>query len=435
MKYLTRGFIREYNKCRSGHQIALTSTDLFTNPIVLRFYGLASRFARLLRVVWLSCLIDSSIPPYLKVNESCRQADYARALLLHCTLPLGRSLGKSKTKYLYGNFKSKYSSLLRKAVLFIVLVLISFSANAFNCTGRFPNPVTDVCWECLFPITIGEIPLAIGTQPDTRNPISPICACPTPFPRIGISAGFWEPVRLVDVTKRPFCFVNLGGMTIAPGLSLGAGKAPGDNDTDDAVWHVHWYVYPLLYWLNLITDFACLEQSGFDVAYITELDPLWHDDELAFLINPEAVLFANPIAQAACAADCVASTVYLPLDSLFWCAGCQGGMYPMNGKVQAHVGSIQSSLLATEKMAYKLHRELLLWGTSGELALCQPYPMPVIKKSQYRSQVINPIPSTLIGVCAPFGNSTILYEPGKEIPVIGEDFGYLIWRKRNCCVF
>ena len=86
-------------------------------------------------------------------------------------------------------------------------------------------------------------------------------------------------------------------------------------------------------------------------------------------------------------------------------------------------------------MAYKLHRELLLWGTSGPEALCQPYPMPVIKKSQYRSQVINPVPSTLIGGCVPFGNTTTLYESGKEIPVVGEDFGYLIWRKRNCCVF
>ncbi len=322
----------------------------------------------------------------------------------------------------------------QSVILFVVCALVSNVANASNCTGRFPNPITDVCWECLFPITIGDIPLVSGSQPDTDNPSNPICSCPTPFPRVGIAAGFWEPVRLVDVTKRPFCFVNLGGMDIDPGLDLGIGKSPSDTDSDDAVWHVHWYVYPLLYWLNLITDFACLEQSGFDIAYVTELDPLWLDDELAFLINPEAVLFANPIAHAACAADCVASTTHLPMDSLFWCAGCQGGMYPLNGKVQAHVSSIQSSLLATEKMAYKLHRELLLWGTSGEEALCQPYPMPVIKKSQYRSQLINPVPTTGSGGCVPFGKTTTLYESGKEIPVIGEDFGYLIWRKRNCCV-
>ncbi len=319
--------------------------------------------------------------------------------------------------------------------VWVVVVLSGAFASAVNCTGKFPNPISDICWECLFPITIGSTELVSGSQPDTPNPSSPICACSQPFPRIGIAAGFWEPIRLVDVTKRPFCFVNLGGMEIDAGLDLGTGKAPGNNDKYNATWYVHWYVYPLLYWLNLLTDLSCLEASSFDIAYVTELDPLWLDDELTFLLNPEAILFSHPIAHAACAADCVAATTHLPLDALFWCAGCQGGMYPMNGKVQAHVNGVQSSLLATEKMIYKLHRQLLLPGTSGEEALCQPYPMPVIKKSQYRTQMTNPVPTTGDGGCAPLGKSSVLYEAAKELPVIGEDFGYLIWRKRNCCVF
>ena len=33
-----------------------------------------------------------------------------------------------------------------------------------------------------------------------------------------------------------------------------------------------------------------------------------NDDELTLILNPEAVLFANPVAVAACAADCVAAT-------------------------------------------------------------------------------------------------------------------------------
>jgi conjugal transfer pilus assembly protein TraU len=324
---------------------------------------------------------------------------------------------------------------LKYYVLALLLCAVSVSASAEVCTGKFPNPITDVCWECLFPISIGSIKLASGGQPDTTNPSSPICSCPNPFPRIGIATGFWEPARLVDVTKRPFCFVNLGGLSIDPGINIGTGKSPSDNQTTEANWHVHWYIYPLLYWLNLIVDFACLEASGFDIAYVTELDPLWQDDELTFLLNPEAVLFGNPIAQAACAADCLASTVHLPMDSLFWCAGCQGGMYPMNGRIKGHIGSVQSSLLAAERMTYKLHREGLAWGTSGQAALCQPYPMPIIKKSQYRSQLINPVATTGEGGCVPFGKTSTLYESGKEIPVIGEDFGFLIWRKRNCCAF
>ncbi|WP_424515674.1 TraU family protein [Psychroserpens sp.] len=31
------------------------------------------------------------------------------------------------------------------------------------------------------------------------------------------------------------------------------------------------------------------------------------------------------------------------------------------------------------------------------------------------------------------GASTTFQSPGKVIPAIGEDMGYLVWRKRNCC--
>jgi conjugal transfer pilus assembly protein TraU len=51
-----------------------------------------------------------------------------------------------------------------------------------------------------------------------------------------------------------------------------------------------------------------LEQSSFDVAYLTELDPMWHDDERTFIFNPDAALFGNLPARAACAAGCAAAT-------------------------------------------------------------------------------------------------------------------------------
>ena len=55
---------------------------------------------------------------------------------------------------------------------------------------------------------------------------------------------------------------------------------------------------------------------------------MWHDDETAFFLNPEAAIFGNPIAQASCATDSIAATAGFPIDALFWCAGCQGSMYP-----------------------------------------------------------------------------------------------------------
>src|SRR3546814_17195329 len=112
----------------------------------------------------------------------------------------------------------------------------------------------------------------------------------------------------------------------------------GGRSQRTAKGHFHWDVYLWLYWMEILTDFVCFEQASFDIAYMTEFYPLWQYDSLAALINPEAIIFANPLAKAACAGDCIAGTVNLPLDQLFWCAGCQGGMYPLNGKIgRAHV--------------------------------------------------------------------------------------------------
>ena len=218
--------------------------------------------------------------------------------------------------------------------IFLLLIVISFGlqdASASGCKGKFVNPITDICWDCLFPISIGaiEMPPSTPLRPDTANFPSPICICPkagVPIP--GLAIGMWEPFRMVDVTKRPFCMTSIGGIELNPGLPIGGQAAPFENESEGRIgnWHVHWYINPLASILGLFTDAMCQRGNtlGFDLAYMTEFDPLWNNDLLSFIINPEAILFGNIIAQAACAADCIASTVWKPLDVLFWCAGCQG---------------------------------------------------------------------------------------------------------------
>ena len=312
------------------------------------------------------------------------------------------------------------------------------AAHAQACTGRFVNPLADVCWECLFPISIGAARIGSATgAPDTPNPSSPLCACGTPFPRIGLSVGLWEPARLIDVSRAPYCFSNLGGLTVDPGLGAARGRtgSSGGDGSSGSVWHVHYYTYPLLSWIGALLDIGCLESGGLDIAWVSELDPAWNDEELAFLLNPESVLFADLPAQAACAADCTAATAGLPRDELFWCAGCQGSMYPLTGTVAAHVGGVQASLLAAQRMVFRLHRAGLAWGTSGSAALCNPYPMPIMQKSQYRWQMSQPVPATSPALgCNPTGRSSVLWESLRELPVSGENFGYLLWRKANCCL-
>lgn len=331
-----------------------------------------------------------------------------------------------------------------KKFLLILAIFGSVQADdgvQSKCVGKFANPITDICWSCLFPITIGGVKVSPNNE-DTPNMKKVICECPAPPPimrRIGIPISFWEPARLIDVTRIKFCLVSMGGIKIGPNSIKGHGAVSTGKTTDNrkhSFYQVHYYIYPVLYWLEILTDFACMERTTFDVAYITEFDPLWNDDETAFVLNPDAVLFGNPIAQAACVADSVAATAGFPLDALFWCAGCQGSMYPFTGHVPYHIGGVQASLLLVSRMLAKMHRQGLATVTSGPEALCAKIPWsPIIKKTQYKQQMLYPVPTTGKGGCRPLGRTSITWEGGKEKPYSGEDFGYLIWRKRNCCMF
>jgi conjugal transfer pilus assembly protein TraU len=317
--------------------------------------------------------------------------------------------------------------------LFLAFSLLVFQPLHAKCVGRFVNPVTDICWKCLFPIKIAGFTIAKGgADPESVNKL--LCTCGKPLPRVGIPVSFWEPARLVDVTRTPYCLVNMGGISVANTGTRGRGDIEEDQDTvtKKSFYQVHWYTYPVVYWLELLIDFVCLESLSIDLAYVTELDPLWNDDEKNSILNPEALLFGNVIAQAACAADCIAVTANLPLDPLFWCGGCQGSLYPFTGTVDHHTGGVQASLLIVQKMIARLHREGLLWGYMGEAGLCGKYFMPFIRKSQYRTQMTYPVSNTKN--CHPLGHTEIFWGAGKEFPYKGSDFGYLIWRKRDCCM-
>lgn len=324
-------------------------------------------------------------------------------------------------------------------ILFVFSVLFFPFPIYSKCTGRFVNPITDICWSCLFPITISGMRVTPSGE-DTHNSKRLGCTCPMampPYRRVGLPITFWEPARLVDVTRTPYCLVNMGGALLLNRGVKGHGGVANSHSQKvrNSFYHVHWYIYPLIYWLELLTDFICLERAAFDVAYITEIDPLWNNDETAFILNPEAILFGNPIAQAACAADCVSASTGFSHDFLFWCGGCQGSLYPFTGTVSAHVGGVQASLLTTQRLMAKLHRQGMLHGTMGKQGLCDKYPMPIIKKTQYKTQMVYPIPSATSKNCQPLGRSETLWASGREFPYQGEDFGYLIWRKRSCCMF
>ncbi|XNT05819.1 TraU family protein (plasmid) [Vibrio splendidus] len=137
----------------------------------------------------------------------------------------------------------KISSFLGLPLALCGALLVSSTAKAGGpacvtaCVSRFSrfiNPITDVCWSCLFPMTRAGLcaPHSIHlpsiypdtnnpTMPDTNNPTMPISFCPKPPPifmisfcpkpppifmqiglnQIGLNIGYWEPYWLLGAVR------------------------------------------------------------------------------------------------------------------------------------------------------------------------------------------------------------------------------------------
>jgi conjugal transfer pilus assembly protein TraU len=96
-----------------------------------------------------------------------------------------------------------------------------------------------------------------------------------------------------------------------------------------------------------------------------------------------------------------------------------------------HIGAVDSTLAIVHKLVYKLHRQLLAQDTSTIAAMCADLPQPILRKTQYKQQMIYPVPYTINAFG--FGVPSILWGAGREYPMSGEDFSYLLWRRRTCC--
>ena len=201
--------------------------------------------------------------------------------------------------------------------------------------------------------------------------------------------------------------------------------------------------------------------------YLSEVDPLWHNDLLALLLNPEAIIFSNPIAQAYCSADCIRATADAPVESSFPCAGCDGNLYPLTGFVHPQPDQVAATSLISQRAIASLHRKGLAKKTMGEEAQCEPQWAPMTPRSQYRFSMLYPVPEAstdpvpqfemdgeITGnsppragkgqeitpfdqCCHPMGMSTARWcvpVGGRKRPGKDKTFLYLIWNYRDCCV-
>ena len=101
---------------------------------------------------------------------------------------------------------------MKKLMLTMLLLLLPVRQSEAKCVGKMINPITGPCWKCLFPIRVAGFKVVKGD--DTKPQKKRICICDSkdslPLSP-GLPISFFEPARLVEVTRTPGCLVSLGG--------------------------------------------------------------------------------------------------------------------------------------------------------------------------------------------------------------------------------
>lgn len=304
-------------------------------------------------------------------------------------------------------------------------------AFASLCVGPPIDPIASVNWSCFFPLEIAGVPIGPRTALDADNPRSAVCFCPSALlggvPVPGIRVNMWEPARLIDTVSEPFCFMALGKDLDGIGNPLGKGSLHNDGEQSKTFQQMHFYMYPVFALLNIFQDLVCLSPDSFDVAMMTEVLPNWNNEAIASFLNPEAVLFANPIAALSCAADSVAAIAGRPLDPLFWCMGSWGNVYPLAGSitspdyVQANIGLAARSIFLMGRLG--LHSLSTYDG-------CNRIPAVIWQKSRYKLSMSRPVRSPW---CVPVGRTGLIWGAGHHPPIF-DNFAWWLWKKEFCCV-
>ena len=296
--------------------------------------------------------------------------------------------------------------------------------------------ITSVPWKELFPIRIGLAKLGSGKEPDDRAKTSTgLCLCEDSAGMFhpGVTTGFWRPQRLIELTRSPGCLMALGAHKL-PIVDQRRWGTLGSANIPKGLTYLHAHVYslPLIEMLNMFTGIGGCNSDlvDFDLINMSEVDPSWNHPELAALLSPDLAAYANPAAMNACTADGLAALNSQPKDSLHWCAGSWGNLYPLSGftSTYGHFAD-NTSLLATRALA-KIHRIGLGRKTMGEEAQCHSKITPWLPKSQYKMSMFWPEPEKQKAHW--IGASTATWGMHRH-PLGKDDAMYLLWQYRDCC--
>ncbi len=267
-----------------------------------------------------------------------------------------------------------------------------------------------------------------------------MCLCSTDMgTKIGMKWTVPEPIAFIEVVRKSYDYPCIG-TKLADTLKLSG----TNNSKHGTKKNVHYIKYPVFGSLNIVLDYLCVDKNTtIDIAPPSELDPRQNDDQLSILFQPEKLLYANPIAQAICFADCISASTWKPLNSLYWCAGCWGALGNVVTNSYGKDPVVESALLATKELDL-LHADFQLWKYSDAPDLdyvaqaaqigavsdtsCAPKMFGRIVKSQYFLNLAYPT----VGKAIAIGDFGIKWSFFKQYPG-GEDFIWTVWRVRNCC--
>lgn len=332
--------------------------------------------------------------------------------------------------------------------------------NATCPDVNFFKQITRLCWRCFFPFTLFGFPVGGTTLRLPSGRAAPLCICPgrilPMIPSPGFTLGWWAPDHVIESVRSPWCMPSLGGVALSADMLTGSDigitgsaaaskllparmgkqnpvKGDGSDKKDGAFYNFHWIKFPLAYLLGWLSDFACSKKqaTAIDIAFMSEFDPSWNNDELAIWTSPETTLFTGTWAPIACAVDGIASTTTKPMKSIFWCAGTWGQLYPYSGNTPTAQSDARDASLNAIKGVAKMHRFTLARKSYGNSAVCWDLPYFILDKQQYRLQTMAPIPELNNHW---IGASTFRWGEWRNIPAIGEDFVWMQWTYHECCV-
>ncbi len=316
-----------------------------------------------------------------------------------------------------------------------------FTTNSF-ALGKKPclDPFSTINWGFFFD------DLLIGGYGDGNH--NPVCLCSTTsdgVPDIGLKLRLTEPIGFIELVSEPGkfpCFMK--------DSSKGGIAKLKKRGTPRTYRNGHYYQYPVFALLNFGLDQLCVAKNiPLDLPFIGELNPAWYDDFTAVMINPVALLVANPIGALACLWDCATATFKKPTEFLSWCNGCWqtrriGTGRPMGENGPVDDAALAMSILDFQHMGYMLPQTIEIPGTStvpfaGGATLSSANDLacgkttnyfPKVIKNQYFLQISYPIVSDKI--ITP-GESAMIWSNFKGVPTY-QDRIFTVWRRKVCCV-